>query len=124
MKMSDILKNMAQILTIAELAGPEAAKGMIENQANKAVIENTETVIKRLSDAQKRELQQDKDDSKVTDTEQSQEVSSQETGSSDTTKENQNPAPEINDTIEISQGAQMALEAETPKTSTPEATKQ
>lgn len=116
MRMSNILKNMAKILAIAELVGPAAAKDMIENQANKIVVEDAEKAIKRLSDSQKKELQKQHDDadSKVTDSEKSQEVSKQEIDSNETTaNEDQSSTSEIKDTVEISQSAQKSLEFET-----------
>lgn len=130
LKMPDILKNMAKILAIAELAGPAAAKEMIENQANKIVVDDTEKAIKRISDAQKKELKKQQDESnsqvtdsakpqdgsgsKVTDSEKSQEVSPKETDSDEATaKGNQSSAYEIQDTVEISQSANKSLEFET-----------
>lgn len=109
--MTNILKDMAAILNIAELAGPEAAKKMIENNVKKAAIESAETASKKLLNAQKKELQkQDNDNSKVTGKEPSQEVSSHETSSSETAVEGQNSESDIQDTVEISQNAQKALD--------------
>lgn len=123
MKVSEMLKEMAAILNIAELVGPEAAKELIGNKVKKAAIEAAETASKELSDAQEKELQEKNanDSSKVTGNEQSQEVSAQETGSSETVNVSQSPAPEIKDTVEISQNAQKALEFETQNVSESEA---
>lgn len=116
MQMSDIFKDMAAILTIADLVGPEAAKELIGNKVKKAAIEATETVAKKLSDAQKKELEKQKNgSSKINDKKQSQESSVQNTESSKTVEENPKQTSEINDTAEISQSAKTALESETTK---------
>lgn len=117
--MSDILKDMARILAIGQLVGPEAAKEMIGNQSKKSIIEATTIAIKRLSDAQKKELQEQEQTSSTTTSTTSTTNATNATNATDITdrkqdasKAVQSPQPEINDTVEISQKAQNALKSE------------
>lgn len=117
--MSDILKDMARILAIGQLASPEAAKEMIGNTTKKSIIENTVIATKRLSDAQKKELQKQEDASSSTTNTTSTTSTTEATNTTgitdnkqDTSKAVQIPQPEINDTVEISPKALKALESE------------